>query len=347
MSTEIIFNAYLATQAALLISWLGFLAVKKAFSGTGNVTWLRVAQILLFVSLTFPAATFFHQTKVNYRDFPALGKSYGRKVIFTAPPVLRIQTAAVLRESHPVSPLPAKYLPSQMTCNDLLFLLLIAFGMGVFVRKTRQMAVILRVLKASTVLHAVGKIKIVVSSEIVVPFAMTTLRKTWVALPLQIFGNPQDFKVAMAHELQHVRQGDPLFALGIDFLTCLFGPGLKLWKSEIIELQELSCDEALIGRKKVSMHDYGSCLLRVAEAALGRGSLYVGTTCMAHDPRNPKSFKSFLRRRIEMFTEYKEVRPSGLCRKIVGTAVILVCGTMALAAGSALKPSQIAPINPG
>ena len=347
MSSEIIFNSYLATQATLLISWLGFRLVKKTLPGTGNKTWLRTSQIILVVAFILPGVTFFSEFrhhKISFKDVPTFKESYGRKVVFTARTQERLLSFVQPEIVHQHS---SMNVARQMTFDDLMILLLFLIGFSVLVRKVRQFSVLLRLLRSATVFHSIGKMRIVVSDQIVVPFAMTTLRKTWVAIPMEIFGNPRDFRVATGHELQHVRQGDPLFALAIDFLICLFGPGLKLWKSEIIELQELSCDEALIGRKKISPHDYGSCLLRVAEAALGRGSLYVGTTCMAADPRNPKSFKSFLRRRIEMFTEYKDVRRTGLRRRVMGTSFVLVCSMIALAAGAALKPSQIAPINPG
>lgn len=139
--------------------------------------------------------------------------------------------------------------------------------------------------------------------------------------------------LAVRHELQHHRQKDTSWAFGIELLRCGFylNPALLLWKRELIELQEFSCDEALIGRESVSPLEYGSCLVRVAENALGFRAIPVGTAGMASFSRNPRIFKPFLRKRIEMFTLTRP-RPQKWAAVWIGTVGILT--SFAIARGA-------------
>nr|AIA12637.1 Penicillin binding protein transpeptidase domain protein [uncultured bacterium] len=145
-------------------------------------------------------------------------------------------------------------------------------------------------------------------------------RCAFVVLPAALIKNPQDFKIAIHHELQHHRSGDTLWAWMTELLHCGFfiNPAIYLWQKTITEIQEFSCDEALIGRRRVLPNDYGSCLLRVAEAALGVRRMQVGTTCMNAKSKNPKSF---LRRRIEMFRQHE--KPPR--KRVFGLTLGLVC----------------------
>ena len=167
-----------------------------------------------------------------------------------------------------------------------------------------------RLLAQSTEARRIGRTRVLVSDAIEVPFSFLG-RFAYVVVPASILYSRRDFSIALKHELQHHRNGDTLWALFAELLTIplFWNPAIWLWKKEINELQELSCDEALLGRNKVSMREYGSCLLRVAEAALGNRLTFAGTANMASASRNPKRIQSFLRRRIDMFTQTKNRKP--------------------------------------
>ena len=163
-------------------------------------------------------------------------------------------------------------------------------------------------------------------------------------------GNPKDYRIALRHELEHHRQGDTVWAVWMELFVVVFplNPFLFLWKKKLSEIQEFSCDESLIGRKGISSHDYGSCLVRVAEAALGNRQMLVGTTCMAADSGNPVYFKSFLRRRIEMLVQHRTPRPRFRSSAIIGTVVGLFAVAMSYGSQQILsRKSHTAPINPG
>lgn len=235
--------------------------------------------------------------------------------------------------------------------TDPLTLTFFLWLMGLFFFATRLFLNFLKLnqlITKSIGVRALGKIRVAVSNSLAVPISALHWGKYWVILPEQMVSARSDWKLALKHELQHHRQGDTLWAFLVEWVVCFFyfNPAVYLWKRRITELQEFSCDEALVGQQRISSREYGSCLVRVAETALGCREVYVGTTYMAAAAKNPMYFKSFLQRRIEMLLR-KKSRPRkwmGLC---IGTLGLMA--TVSLAYGieqSARKVANELP-NPG
>lgn len=200
----------------------------------------------------------------------------------------------------------------------------------------------------SNVIREVGRVKISICDNVLVPFSAFVFRTKWIVLSENLLRNRLDFKLAIKHELQHHRQGDTYWAMIVEGFLCFFylNPTIYLWKKQIIELQEFSCDEALVGQRRASIHDYGSCLVRVAETALGKRQMYVGTTCMAAVSKDPNYFKSFLRRRIEMLVEHKKSRARKWVATSLGTASIVLTFAVAYSGEQTFRPSN-GGVNPG
>jgi beta-lactamase regulating signal transducer with metallopeptidase domain len=209
-----------------------------------------------------------------------------------------------------------------------------------------QRRMLIRTLVSGTPFRKIGKASIVVSQDVVVPFSALARGRAWVALPENLLGRWTDFKLALSHELQHHRQRDTLWSLIIELLALIFAlnPAIYLWKRRISETQELSCDEALIGHK-VSSFDYGSCLVRVAEAALGKRQMFAGTASMAAGSESPTYFKSFLRRRIEMLSQDKKRSP--LRGALIGTIGLLLTVVTACAVKKVVEPKDVEKASPG
>jgi hypothetical protein len=147
-----------------------------------------------------------------------------------------------------------------------------------------------------------------------------------VVLPVEMLGSPREARLAICHELQHHRQGDTAWAYGLEVIACLFwwNPAAGLAARALSRLQEFSCDDALIGRRGVSPQEYGRCLLRAAELAVGSPALRYGAAAAAGG-----SSGTLLKRRIEMLFTQKSRNP-------LGTAALVATGALALAAmGSA------------
>ena len=247
------------------------------------------------------------------------------------------------------SDLPNRYLTKSLVrAENLRALLLFAAALMLALKLWRlclQRRNLIQLMTCGTPFREVGKVSVVLSDQIVVPFSALVRNRAWVVLPEKMLGQWTDFKLALCHELQHHRQKDTLWAIVVEFLTLSFAlnPFIYYWKRGISELQELSCDEALIGRK-VSPYDYGSCLLRVAEAALENHKMLAGTASMASGHENPAYLKSFLRRRIEMLPQLRQRSPfRGV---LIGTMGLLMTVAAAFAAKEVTtrgNPDQVTP----
>jgi beta-lactamase regulating signal transducer with metallopeptidase domain len=213
------------------------------------------------------------------------------------------------------------------------FLALWILGIAFFAARFVKNYINLRnLLISSVVFKTTKKLKIVVSDNVNVPFSVRMFKFYWVVIPVELLNTRTDFSLAIKHELQHHRQGDTLWAVLIEVLACIlfFNPIIYFWKNTIIEFQEFSCDEALTGQEDVTSHDYGSCLLRVAETALTNRQVYAGTTSMAVVFKNSKYFKTFLLRRIEMIVKEKKSTSKWIP---ICTGLMLAVLTVSLAYG--------------
>jgi hypothetical protein len=200
-----------------------------------------------------------------------------------------------------------------------------------------------KILVKSMVYKKSAHLRIVVTENAFVPFSVRMFTSYWVVIPVNLLSCKKDLQLAIKHEIQHHRQGDTSWAIFIELLICIFyfNPIIYLWKNTIIEFQEFSCDEALTGQEGVLSHDYGSCLLRVAETALKNHQMYAGTTCMAVVFKDSKYFKTFLLRRIEMIVKEKRSNSKWIP---VCTGFVIASLTIAFAYGVE-KISQEKPHN--
>lgn len=216
--------------------------------------------------------------------------------------------------------------------------LLIACGVAargvILVRDARTLR---RLLARSVRLRRRGKAEVLVSPDVAVPFAVRTPVRAAVVLPIGLLAAPRDVLIALAHEAQHHRNGDCLFTYVAEFLRAVFyiNPAAHAWMRRLADCQEYACDEALVGRRRFSPHEYGRCLLHVARAASG-------TVPTAWALGLGRRETGLLHRRVEMLFEYRS-RHAGRGVLVAGAA--LVASTMAFAygargtiAGEALEP---------
>jgi beta-lactamase regulating signal transducer with metallopeptidase domain len=228
--------------------------------------------------------------------------------------------------------------------------LLIVAGIGLMSwRLARDVGRLNRLISEAVVVRRIGRVLVLVSDSISVPMSTLATFHAVIVLPPQIVANATDLRIAIRHELQHHRQRDTAWAIWIELLVilCFANPAIYLWKRQIIELQEFACDEALIGRKGVRSEDYGGCLLRAAEAALRHHPTLLGTACMATGAKNARYFKSFLRRRVEMFTEYGVSTRTKAAAITLGTLSLLAVAAVAYGAQQVLRPNSLTGPNPG
>ena len=92
--------------------------------------------------------------------------------------------------------------------------------------------------------------------------------------------NPNDLKVALGHEFQHLRQGDLEWEITLEFLRPFFfcNPAFTLWKRKFESLRELSCDQNVLARNAIVLGDYCDSVLRICENSLKPKRLFAVET---------------------------------------------------------------------
>ena len=210
----------------------------------------------------------------------------------------------------------------------------------------RDLVKVRTILATSQVFRRCRHLHIRVSDQCLVPFSVQWLRTSYIVLPVSMLGSPGDMKIALAHEGQHHRQGDCIFAYVMECVSILFAgnPGMARWKNVFTELQEFSCDEALVGHQIVTPHDYGRCLLKVAQiASQGSRSGWRDFACAVGMAQNcGNSEDSILKRRIVMLSRYQSPPPSRmLFRAALASFFVIVPLCTAYAAHGAFGPAGV------
>lgn len=170
-----------------------------------------------------------------------------------------------------------------------------------------------------------GGVRLLVSAQVATPFSTRALGHKHIVLPFDLLASPRNLRLAVKHELQHVRNGDLTWVLLLEAvkLLCFWNPAAWLWHNEFDCLQEFACDEALVDRRHVAPQAYGKCLLEVASAnsgtALLAASNMVPRFSWLHDTQ------SQLKRRILMLTQARGTRhqwlKTMLCALLAGGGV--------------------------
>lgn len=132
-----------------------------------------------------------------------------------------------------------------------------------------------RMIAESYVWRRFGGVDLRLSDTVTVPFSTRGLRTRIVVLPSAMLAREADLKIALGHELQHLRQGDVEWeiALGLIQPFLFWNPAFYLWKRQVEELRELSCDRQVLARRGYNVAAYCDCLLRVCHDGLHRRRL--------------------------------------------------------------------------
>jgi hypothetical protein len=181
-------------------------------------------------------------------------------------------------------------------------------------------------------------VEIKINEQIKVPFSYSIGRKAFVIIPNNLITNRDFFKISVFHELQHHRQGDTswVYFIWLLKLICFFNPAIHLWSDEISKLQEFSCDEILIGQKKISSKSYAHCLLAVAQSSQLKKEAPLcatGLTFLASD--------KLIKRRIQFMFNQKVSSLSLLKQSIMFTIIFIVFLSTAFASKSIVQDKRI------
>lgn len=153
--------------------------------------------------------------------------------------------------------------------KGLVVIFAVGFLLGV-VRVIGSMLKLKRLLANSFIWRRFGKLDLLISDEITVPFSTRTLFRKKIVIPSDLLVKSKELRMVVAHELEHMRRKDIEWEFLLVLLQPLFfwNPAFVFWKRSLEQLRELRCDAALIERKRVSSRDYAHCLLDVCESGI-------------------------------------------------------------------------------
>jgi hypothetical protein len=341
-------QAYVAFGAAyLLFAASRGLASRVGFSQEFGLL-RRVAQAMLVCAAVAPLCLAMLPRK-TLPELPFHGLRLGSEGMGKALKPTRRPRAGLVATTSAAQPAePVGFPFDRERLSAALLVLVFALGLKRAWRSRRELAAIRALLARTLPIRSLGAAIVVLSDEARVPFSIR-LSRAWVVVPTSMIASRGDFRIAVAHELQHHRQRDTVWVWLFEAIRCLFPghPFARRWLSAITELQEFSCDQALLLRKGFSSMEYGSCLLRVAETALQSREVRVGTACMAAGLGNPIDNQSFLMRRIEMLTRQKKSRVPAWTGIALGTLAVSLTVAVSYGAQQTLRPDDPDAVNPG
>ena len=117
-----------------------------------------------------------------------------------------------------------------------------------------------------------GRVRICLSDRVLVPFTTRALYNYYVVIPSHMLGQGSELKVSLAHEFQHIRQGDLEWEVLLEALKPLFfvNPAFHVWKRRVEQLRELNCDSKVVSSGRIDVRDYCETLLSVCQKTMRR-----------------------------------------------------------------------------
>lgn len=191
-------------------------------------------------------------------------------------------------------------------------------------------------IQASYHWRSIGRLHLRISDETAVPFSTRGIIRRYIVIPSDMLTRPRDLRIALAHELQHFRQGDVDWEIATELLRPFFfwNPIFYLWKKQIEHLRELACDRRVLDQGRFDVKAYCDCLLRVCDASLksNQSQMAMPRVALVQGDRS-----ALLKRRIlSLFTESRAPLPRHLCGLIIAPVVLV----MAVSAIAIQKPAD-------
>lgn len=255
--------------------------------------FLKVLYCLLLGAILLPMIRW----ELPQKAFEAPVKQYAEMIIENGEPALS-QKHTVAIATLPAIPQVSKEPDWQLSIDQGLVGLSLLGLLFFSLRYVQTHWSIRQLLEQSFRIRQMGRVQVWVSDLVQEPFSIAIFRKRYVFMPNYLIHDTQTFRISLHHEIQHHRQGDTRFIYIIEALRCFlfYNPFVWLLASQFNKIQELACDETLIGQNKVSSGIYSSGLLKVATHPMrsNPGRIYgklVGTA-------NLSASATFLKRRL-------------------------------------------------
>ncbi|OFZ54123.1 MAG: hypothetical protein A2428_08780 [Bdellovibrionales bacterium RIFOXYC1_FULL_54_43] len=219
----------------------------------------------------------------------------------------------------------------------LFFLLVILSVYGSF-RVGRDLSCLRRIRKESFLIKRFRNVYLFCNDQIKVPFSYWTPRQAVVVVPSSLMSKHSDYRMAVAHELQHHRQFDTKWVYGMWALRalCILNPFIHFWNRWLSELQEFACDETLVDQNKVESRQYARCLIEVAETALTQKYVPACATGLIFLVE-----RNLLKRRVEQMMNSSNTKVTRSISWSVGIIVVALMAATAFASQSLVQDRRV------
>ncbi len=315
-------KANILLLVGLSLFYVLFLSSEKYFETAPKKWLLQLARATLLLSLLAPFILPSIQTHLPYsitalENFKVFAEGANRRL----EPIVKSADVKNISNSGRVD---------QNADVNIALILKLIFGLGFAffaLRFLRALYNLRSMLNDSILLRRTSYGGIYLSSRLQIPVSFFYFGQNIVVLPLELIAEPEYLQLALAHEHQHIRQGDVKWAYFTEILKILFwlNPAAYIWSSRLDFLSELSCDEQVLARRKIiKIKDYAHCLLAFAEKALRPGASQPLVSGMAS--HNTKT----LSRRIIMFTAKSLHQTRKFKLKALALAILIVGAAMSL-----------------
>jgi len=215
---------------------------------------------------------------------------------------------------------------------------LAGFALGT-VRLLYSVFCLYRIVAGSYAWRRFGRVHIRLSDRTLVPFSTRGLRNYYVVIPSHMLTEPDELRVSLAHEFQHIRQGDLEWEIALEALKPLFflNPAYHAWKRHVEDLREFNCDSAVLSKGRIGLRAYCDTLLSVCQKSLRRDRTFViavpKVTLVTADRSALRDGKvSFLEHRILSALNRRRIRFERLLFAAVAAPMVavLVFATVAI-----------------
>lgn len=229
---------------------------------------LKLAEGLILVAILSPLLVFALSTALTYLS-PAAPFSLSDLAIAqflqgrVEMPAENFETILGLRQSI----VSAAADPQTLISAALVVCVLLGIMAGV-VQVLRAMIALRGIIECSYLWRRFEGVDIRLSDHAEMPFSTRGLLRRYIIVPSRLLGEPKMLRIALAHELQHMRRADTEWELGLSILRPLFfwNPAFGAWKADLEALRELTCDQVLLRRRRVTARGYAECLLSMCRA---------------------------------------------------------------------------------
>lgn len=325
---EFLLHTYLSSQLLLMMVF-GVLLILKITPL--SFRWqLKTSRYLLLLALIVPVSlevfkaldTVELSSKINFSD--ALPYSYATKIHSLS----QVISPETILSDPPLS--------SGTTLHAFIWAtfitIIVVFMLIQILHYIRAFQSLRNAIHTSKLIRRIGSVRILASEYEKTPFSFRFMN-SYVVLPKKQIKHWQSYKISVYHELQHHRQGDTFFSHVHHFIKIVFGinPMIGKLTNHMFNLEELSCDEYLLGQRGLSPDIYSTHLINVAKSLNPvRREINCASFLLGH--------KNHLKRRIEMMFNRKrsESITTKLAAFTISTAALFSGGLLCYSAGSLL-----------